>query len=306
MNIADYLDNNAIDYFTRKNNWRALQLLVWNWLSIAAILMAVYYWTNPLTVLLAIALLGGRQLGLAVLMHECGHHTFFSSPAVNRFVGQWLCAAPTFNDLNEFVAEHRLHHRQAGTEQDPNLANYQAYPVDRASFRRKLTRDLSGRTGIRLISYILVTALGIFNNDKRENAKPALRILWGQCLLALILTLMMSPWLYLLWLSAIITAYMVVVRIRQIAEHAVLPDLFDADPRNNSRTTLPRWWERLLIAPNFVNYHLEHHFMASVPCYNLAKLHRFLKRRGAYDNTYIYQSYGEVIDRAVVSNALAV
>ena len=29
----------------------------------------------------------------------------------------------------------------------------------------------------------------------------------------------------------------------------------------NTRTTRVRWWERFLLAPNFVNYHLEHHLL---------------------------------------------
>ena len=39
-----------------------------------------------------------------------------------------------------------------------------------------------------------------------------------------------------------------------------------------SRLQRPPWWQRLLFAPNGVNYHMEHHFMASVPCYRLAAL----------------------------------
>jgi fatty acid desaturase len=34
----------------------------------------------------------------------------------------------------------------------------------------------------------------------------------------------------------------------------------------------------MVFAPNGVNYHLEHHFMASVPCYQLAALRDHLKR----------------------------
>ena len=77
------------------------------------------------------------------------------------------------------------------------------------------------------------------------------------------------------------------------------PDLYDADPRNNTRTTIPRWWERLVFAPNYVNYHLEHHFMASVPCYRLKEMHALLKRRGFYDDTRIFQGYGEVLRHAI-------
>jgi hypothetical protein len=69
------------------------------------------------------------------------------------------------------------------------------------------------------------------------------------------------------------------MRIRSIAEHAMIPD--PADEMKNTRTTVARWWERLLIAPNCVNFHLEHHLLPTVPHYNLRRMHRMLRERGA-------------------------
>jgi fatty acid desaturase len=67
---------------------------------------------------------------------------------------------------------------------------------------------------------------------------------------------------------------MVITRIRNIAEHAVVPD--SDDPLRNTRTTQANLLERMFIAPYFVNYHLEHHLLFYVPCYNLPKLHAIL------------------------------
>jgi fatty acid desaturase len=44
----------------------------------------------------------------------------------------------------------------------------------------------------------------------------------------------------------------------------------------NTRTTEASLLERAFIAPYFVNYHLEHHLLFYVPCYNLPKLHAIL------------------------------
>jgi fatty acid desaturase len=44
----------------------------------------------------------------------------------------------------------------------------------------------------------------------------------------------------------------------------------------NTRTTEATLIERIFIAPYFVNYHLEHHLLCAVPCYNLPKLHALL------------------------------
>ena len=43
---------------------------------------------------------------------------------------------------------------------------------------------------------------------------------------------------------------------------------------------LARRLERLLVAPNYVNYHLEHHLVMTVPHYHLPRMHRMLRERG--------------------------
>ena len=80
-------------------------------------------------------------------------------------------------------------------------------------------------------------------------------------------------WAYpLLWLVPLFTWQMVITRIRNIAEHAVVPD--SHDPLRNTRTTHANFLERLFIAPYYVNYHLEHHLLFYIPCYNLPRVHR--------------------------------
>ena len=75
-------------------------------------------------------------------------------------------------------------------------------------------------------------------------------------------------WLYpIMWLLPLATWYQLVSRIRNIAEHAVVPD--DDDPLRNTRTTYASPVERLLLAPYWVNYHLEHHLFMFVPCWRL-------------------------------------
>ena len=149
--------------------------------------------------------------------------------------------------------------------------------------------------------YIFSQAVLILSSDPdcRARARPFVQQLVINALLAVTLAALFQPWVYLLWLVAYLTTYMLVVRIRQVAEHANVPNLYDRDPRNNTRTTVPRWWERLIFAPNYVNYHLEHHFMAATPCYRLKALHELLKDRGAYDETPIFHGYASVLRHAI-------
>src|SRR3546814_18111255 len=71
-----------------------------------------------------------------------------------------------------------------------------------------------------------------------------------------------------------LTWYQLVSRIRNIAEHAVGPD--NDDGLRNTRTTHAGPVLRLVLAPYWVNYHLEHHLLLSVPCWHLAAAHRML------------------------------
>jgi fatty acid desaturase len=104
------------------------------------------------------------------------------------------------------------------------------------------------------------------------------------------------PALYLLWVVAWFTTYSLVMRIRSIAEHAMVPD--PGNELKNTRTTIARWWERLLIAPNRVNFHLEHHLLMTVPHYNLPRLHRMLKSRGVLDDACVVTGYRSVLELA--------
>jgi fatty acid desaturase len=301
MERTQFLSSDEVRYFTSKSDWLAWQTVAVSWISLLAVFWMADTWTNPLVLLLAVMLLAGRQLGLAVITHECGHNTFFRTRALNRWVGQFLCANPTFTDMHAYARGHTNHHRLAGTHEDPDLPNYQAYPVDKASFRRKVTRDLTGQTGYKLMRFVLLHAVQVFSADAetRRRARPFAQQILINIALAVALGWLFSPWAYLLWIASYMTTYMLIVRIRQVAEHAAVPDLYDPDPRKNTRTTIPRWWERLFFAPNYVNYHLEHHFMASVPCYRLKSLHELLKQRGAYTDTPIFRGYGAVLQHAI-------
>jgi fatty acid desaturase len=52
------------------------------------------------------------------------------------------------------------------------------------------------------------------------------------------------------------------------------------------------------VAPNRVNFHLEHHLLMTVPHYNLPRLHRMLTERGALADACIDIGYPTVLGRA--------
>jgi len=293
IGIGDVATQEELRPFMERSNVRGAWAVAFNWLCIAAIFGVMARWTNPVTILAGIVLLGGRQLAFAALMHDAGHNLLFASRRANEVVGQWLAAYPILSDQPRYMKGHRRHHALAGTDRDPDLGNYRSYPISRASFRRKVLRDLTGQTGWKALK-------ATWRRGRTElrkapwngNALAGHAIVHGALLAALAAG--GHPWLFLTWPVAYLTTYMLFARLRQVAEHGGTPDLFDLDPRKNTRTTLARWWERPFLAPYHLNYHLEHHFLSAVPFHRLPAFHRFLADRGVYADTTFPRGYREL------------
>lgn len=317
MNANDIraaIDRQTHETLKQKDNQKAWLAVARTYMVIVLTLAFAFLMDHWFVTLLAAIVLASRQLSLAVLMHECAHNILFVSKGVNHWVGKWLCGAPILVELDGYRKYHLKHHKLAGTRSDPDYPNYKPYPIKKASWRRKLIRDLLGITGIKnLIGMLMMYAetnefdLSYKPKNKTEKLKPrmfiinALRNMWPFFLVHFCFVIVLAGFgdlsLYLLWLVSYLTIFSVILRIRNAAEHASVPDLLSDDPRMNTRTTLAPWWQSWLFCPNGVNYHLEHHISPSVPAYNLRKLHHYLKENGLINDALISHGYGSVIAR---------
>ena len=283
-----------------RSDAKAVALVAGTWGLVFALLLLAGYHPSPLSISMVFLLLPGRQLSLAVLMHEAGHGTLFTSRRLNQWVGQWLCALPTLGNLSTYAAGHGEHHRLAGTRRDPDLPNYQAYPITWESFRRKVWRDLTGQTGTKLLLSLAKGGAGNMEQPGVSDRFLLVKQVFVQTVIFALLFLAGIGWTWLLWFATFMTTYMLVIRLRQIAEHAAVPDLYDPDPRLNTRTVNAPLWQRFLIAPSFVNYHLEHHLIPAVPCYNLPALRTLLENRGFFLNTPTCTSYHRLLRSVII------
>ena len=294
MNITEVLSQEEIERVTRRDNLKGVSAILCQWLAIIAIFTVVAIWTNPLSILVGIVLLGGRQLGFGILQHECGHKTLFTTPQINQFVGDWLVSPPGLSNMNAYMRTHHPHHRLAGTHDDPDLPNYQDYPITRSRLKRKLLRDITGRTGIRTIRFIANNIRQLHKLDA-ENRNCTLRGIAANLLMFGVLSAIGEGWLYLMWPAAIIFVQPLVSRVRQVAEHAAVPDLYHPDARKNTRTVYSSFLSRIMFCPHQVNYHLEHHLLPTVPKYNLSLMHRLLRDKGYYEGVYFPKGYVELL-----------
>lgn len=289
-NIRELLTAEELARVTSKDDLRAACIVLFDWAMVIGLFVLAAAFPNPVTMLFTVLLLGGRQMAFGVLVHETGHKSFFTSQSVNDFVATWLSGYWVFSDKDSYMKRHLMHHKDCGTVDDPDLKNFDAYPVSITSFKRKVLRDITGKIGWRRIVSI-GRSLYRFN----ELNPGVKKMLAGGviCNLALLLALSVAGFagLYALWVIAFMTSHMLITRIRQIAEHAAVPDHFDPDIRLNTRTIYISWLEALLVAPHGLNFHLEHHLMASVPIYRLRELHQILLDKGYYEGIEFPKGY---------------
>ena len=299
MNIRELLSKEEIQAVTEKNDWYGARIVLFDWTVILGSFYLMANYPNPLTIIAGLLLIGARQLGLGIIVHETGHRTLFSSNRLNEFVGTWLSGYWVFSNKEAYMRVHLKHHQDAGTEADPDLGNYKPYPVSHTSLKRKFMRDLTGQVGWKRIKSIYRGLTNLRQLDK-QNRTYLLRSVGVNAAMLVLLAAAGHAWLFLVWVGAFMTTHMLIVRIRQIAEHAGVPDNFSTDPRLNTRTLYINPLERLLIAPHRVNYHLEHHMLASVPIYRLQKLHRILLNKGYYDDVVFQRGYWNLLKNVTV------
>lgn len=316
---------------TTLSKWRGPWLIVHAWIVILAAIGLALWTAHPLAWIAAIILVGSRQLGLAILMHDGAHGLLHPNRKVNNFLGQWASGIFTGSDLQAYRAYHLTHHRYTQQPEDPDLRLSQPFPTSKASMARKILRDLTGLTffkqrGGQMLTMLSALRLIIASRGKvltgydKKAGRPevgltgeavdpqsqsdaqtlfigkvtAQFLLVQMALLALSYLSGFGALPFLIWIIALATTFQLFLRIRNIAEHACTTTGSE-DPFTHARTTYANWLERATVAPYWVNYHSEHHLFMGVPCYNLPKAHALLMVKGMEDRMTIAGGYWAVL-----------
>ncbi|WP_425074313.1 fatty acid desaturase family protein [Sagittula sp. S175] len=301
-----FLSSEEIRSLSRRSDLLGWALVIHAWGLIFGSVWLFTLWPNVLTCLLAVIVIGSRQLGLAILMHEAAHNALFRTRKLNEWVGAWLCGRPILADLASYRHYHLQHHRHTQNDKDPDLKLSKPFPTTRASLRRKLLRDLTGRTGIRQRAAQIAYAFRLVGETEGVSSQDLAQAfsgpLLGRALLvnaglfALFWALFAWWYWFAFWLLPLLTWFQLVLRVRNIAEHGAVEQT--EDPFRNTRTTLANPLERLLVAPYWVNYHLEHHLVMHVPAYRLPQMHRLLRDKGMEERMTMAPNYLDVLKQA--------
>jgi len=303
---------------TRRSAWRAtLAILSDVFILIGAIAAALAWWPNPLVLVPAIIVIGSRQHALFVIAHESAHYLLYERRALNDLVGR-ACAAAQGLSMCTYRVIHRLHHNNLYGALDPDTALHGGYPRGRIYLVKKLLKDLSGQTAYKTYAYFLggAPALNTATNvavrplddtsaKLRDEARRDRNMVIGLHVLALAAFAASGHLVqYLvLWVLPLVTVVQAILRLRAIAEHGATTDF--SSPLTAARTNLGPAWLRWLIFPHNVNYHVEHHLYASVPQYNLPRLHAEMRQRGMLEGAEVI-SFRETLGKIFAEKMVTV
>lgn len=249
----------------------------------AALTVALGIWlSHPLGWVLSFVLMGRTFARLGILGHEAAHRLLFSRKSVNDFVGKWFASYPSFTPIEAYRRSHMAHHKQEFGPEEPDIPLYRGYPIPADSFRRKLWRDATFRTGWKIRKPLLQLAW------KRNPI--ALQIVATQLVVLGAFTLIGRPELYaFLWLLPEMSVWRVLNRLRAIAEHGgmTMSDDRRETTHHVRQSLLARFW----IVPYNTGWHLAHHVDIGIPWRNLPALHRELVASGWVVPDLEYPSY---------------
>ena len=307
-----------IQELTRRSAWRASAAILADVAVLAvALAVALAYWPNPLVLVPAVIIIGTRQHALFVIAHEAAHYLLYERRWLNDLAGR-ACATVQGLSMCTYRVIHRLHHNHLYGPLDPDTALHGGYPRGRMYLVRKLAKDLCGLTAWKTYAYFLggAPALNTATNvalrplddtsaKLRADARADRNMVIALHIAALAVAAA-SGYLvqYLvLWVLPLITVVQAILRLRAIAEHGATTDF--SSPLTAARTNLGPVWLRWCIFPHNVNYHVEHHLYASVPQYNLPRLHAEMKRHGILDGAEV-MPFGQTLAKIFAEKIVTV
>ncbi len=266
-------------------SWRNAASVVFMYAQTGAVIYVGVRW-SPWTWPMCVLLMGRTHAQFASLMHEAAHRLLFSNRRANDLVGRWLLGFPSFTSTDAYRRVHMAHHRQEFGPDEPDIALYRGYPITPASFRRKLLRDATGRTGLRLMRQFL----GNWRSPDTRSRRTFWKIMIVQMGLIAVSIVSGHWWVYpLLWLVPYLTVWRVINRLRSVAEHGGMQA--SSDRRETTHSVRQHLFARFMLVPYRIGWHLAHHVDSGIPFRHLPRYHEALREAGYVDDSFEYPSY---------------
>jgi fatty acid desaturase len=304
--VPDRLPADVIRELSVLQPGKAIAAILIEWVGIAAAIALCEAMWHPLLYVFAVVWIGARQHALTVIGHDTAHFRLLPDRRWNDWIGNLTTMWPVFLAADNYRHFHGEHHRFTGTPADGNRTIWRTHTA-----AGQLTSEWTfPKTRAALVWTILRRAAlltGIFWIVRGFAAAVILRRSWGQVFVrmsyyaAIIGTMAYAGVLrgfLLYWIVPYCTAHMAFQYIRLICEHSAVHS--DDPAYGVTRTTLARWWERWIVLPRNIHYHIEHHWYPSVPFYNLPALHeRLMAQPGFRRNAVMTDSVGASLGQCI-------
>jgi fatty acid desaturase len=280
----------------------ALHIII-EWMVILIAIRACERFWEPWLYLATIVVIATRQHSLMIMLHEGTHYRLCRNRKINDWVSELVLAWPVLISARSYRANHFAHHRYLNTDRDPDWLRRRGdqnwvFPKRPREMAVLLLGDLTGLGAVALVK--LLRTVASRDTDASKGFLMA-RYLYYAVVMAVAFWTGTARLLFLYWFVPLFTCLVFIFRIRSIAEHSALGGARTS--LAGTRTTLTSFLERIFLAPNNVNYHLEHHLYPSVPFFRLPRLHALLCAKPEFRQAHLTHGYFRVLRECVVADS---
>lgn len=281
---------------------RSIAAIATEWTGVILAIVLYQRFLHPIFLPLIVIWIGARQHALAILMHEGAHYLLFKNRRLNAVASEVFLAWPVFITARTYRPSHFAHHRHVNTDKDPDLMRKQSsvseweFPKSWGALAALLVKDVLGLNTRQLFSDF--SDMWEQNDEAKKgiDAYAIARTFFYVVVIGAVTYFRVWPEFLLLWVLPILTWVKMAMRLRSIAEHFAIEN----DTYTPTRTTLPSFLERLLVAPRNINFHIEHHLYPSVPFFRLPQLHSLLMKDAAFQSkAHVTTTYWGVLRECV-------
>ncbi len=227
---------------------------------------------------------GFTVFNFTVLLHEVVHHTIFARrrPAAERLLG-WLYAIPSGISASQFTRWHLDHHAELGSDEDDPKRHHLSPKVNARWFKALYMTPALFPIYFRAARREAATYPAALQRQIARERRVSILAHLG--VLAAIWAVFGGGAALRAYVVPVFFIFPVAFTLNRLGQHY---DIDPADPAKWGTLMRGSWfWDFAFLNSN---YHLEHHYFAGVPFYNLPALQRalapFYERRGMRWRTY--------------------